>query len=319
MERFRKVLLVVHSENNKEAATERAVTLAQENRAELRVVQVPKDLPREAKLASPTLRGQEVHGTTLQEQTKHLEGLVARIRDQGVSVTGQLLRGRPYLEIIREVLRDNHDLVITAAEEPAGLKDTLFGTTTTRLMRKCPCPVWVIKAARAKPFHRILAAVNPDNSHDPAKEALNRKIVELACSLAELEGADLHICRAWLIYGEGAMRYRVNPRQIDEIVSRNRAMYERALDELLAPFPLRDLKHEVHLVKGATLQVITDLAVQEQVELVVMGTVPRTGLSGLLADKTAEEVMHQLDCSILTVKPDGFVSPVRLKGQEKQT
>ena len=41
-----------------------------------------------------------------------------------------------------------------------------------------------------------------------------------------------------------------------------------------------------------------------------MGTVGRSGIKGLLLGNTAEKVLGTCDCSILTVKPDGFVSPI---------
>lgn len=43
-----------------------------------------------------------------------------------------------------------------------------------------------------------------------------------------------------------------------------------------------------------------------------MGTVCRTGAPGLLIGNTAEKILYEVDCSVLTVKPDGFVTPVRL-------
>jgi nucleotide-binding universal stress UspA family protein len=41
-----------------------------------------------------------------------------------------------------------------------------------------------------------------------------------------------------------------------------------------------------------------------------MGTVCRTGIPGLIIGNTAERVLDVVDCSVLTVKPEGFVSPV---------
>ena len=41
-----------------------------------------------------------------------------------------------------------------------------------------------------------------------------------------------------------------------------------------------------------------------------MGTVARTGIPGLLIGNTAESVLSQVGCSVIAVKPDGFVSPV---------
>jgi universal stress protein E len=42
-----------------------------------------------------------------------------------------------------------------------------------------------------------------------------------------------------------------------------------------------------------------------------MGTLGRAGIAGLLIGNTAEKILHQVECSVMTVKPDGFVSPVK--------
>ena len=41
-----------------------------------------------------------------------------------------------------------------------------------------------------------------------------------------------------------------------------------------------------------------------------MGTLARTGIEGYLIGNTAETVLQRVECSVLTTKPDGFVSPV---------
>jgi len=38
--------------------------------------------------------------------------------------------------------------------------------------------------------------------------------------------------------------------------------------------------------------------------------VARTGIPGLVIGNTAERILNGLVCSVLTVKPDGFVTPV---------
>jgi len=50
----------------------------------------------------------------------------------------------------------------------------------------------------------------------------------------------------------------------------------------------------------------------QRIEVIVMGTVCQSGVEGFLINNTAEKVLHQVDCSVLTVKPDGFVTPVKL-------
>ncbi|MCK7506615.1 MAG: universal stress protein [Desulfobacterales bacterium] len=57
---------------------------------------------------------------------------------------------------------------------------------------------------------------------------------------------------------------------------------------------------------------IPALAKRKGIELIVMGTVCRTGIAGFLMGNTAEMVLQQVNCSVLTVKPDGFKTPVKL-------
>ena len=47
-------------------------------------------------------------------------------------------------------------------------------------------------------------------------------------------------------------------------------------------------------------------------DLVVMGTVARTGIPGYIVGNTAEMILSQIACAVLAVKPPGFTSPVTL-------
>jgi universal stress protein E len=47
-------------------------------------------------------------------------------------------------------------------------------------------------------------------------------------------------------------------------------------------------------------------------DLVVMGTIARTGISGLIIGNTAESILDQLTCSVLAIKPPGFSTPLKL-------
>jgi nucleotide-binding universal stress UspA family protein len=71
-------------------------------------------------------------------------------------------------------------------------------------------------------------------------------------------------------------------------------------------------KHEVYLLKGEPGRLVPEVAAAREVQLIVMGTVSRSGVSGLLIGNTAEKILGQVDCAVLAVKPDGFVTPVRL-------
>ena len=84
------------------------------------------------------------------------------------------------------------------------------------------------------------------------------------------------------------------------------------MNELLARHTVKGINPQVHLTEGNAKDVILSLAREEHIEIIVMGTVGRIGLPGLFIRNTAEEVLRQVDCSVLTVKPGGFVTPVTI-------
>lgn len=71
-------------------------------------------------------------------------------------------------------------------------------------------------------------------------------------------------------------------------------------------------KLRTHLVKGHARKEIPALARQIEADLIVMGTVARTGVAGFIIGNTAEAILNQIECSVLALKPSGFVTPVTL-------
>ena len=47
---------------------------------------------------------------------------------------------------------------------------------------------------------------------------------------------------------------------------------------------------------------------KEEVDLLVMGSVGRAGLAGVVVGNTAEKILRQVACSILVIKPSGWTA-----------
>ena len=314
MKRFKNILFINYGETEREVALQKAVNLAKTNQALLTVVEVLEELPNETQSLTETGYIKDFEKIAVQESNERLENLIAPIKQQGVQVTRKVLQGTPFLEIIREVLRNKHDLVMVSPRKKAKLKGILFGSRTMHLMRKCPCPVWAIKPAKKKKYTRILAAVDSSPFNDE-RNALDIKIMELATSLAELEGSELHVVHCWAYPHEDILRRRLGlpSSKIPKFVREERKAHKMRLDQLMETFDLNAFPHKVHLLKGDPASLIVDQARKKRIELVVMGTVCRTGLAGFFIGNTAEKVLQEVDCSALAVKPEGFVTPVRLE------
>lgn len=314
MTRFKNILLVLHGKNNEEAV-KRAFTLAKNNKAKLTIVDVLEELPRTMKDYLKIVSVQELKKIVAEERVSEIQTLIKSIETKKrLKPTVKTLVGKPHIEIIKEVLRNKHDLVMKTPEGKGGTKETLFGSIDINLMRKCPCAVWIIKPTKSTKYSRILAAVDPD-PYDEVSDKLNYFIMELAASISQLEKSELHIVHAWSLYAEKTLRgprFKKTEKEMNKLLRDAKNSHKKWLDELLNNFQLGNTKHKLHLIKGDPAVLIPEVAKREKIDLIVMGTVCRTGLPGFIIGNTAESILYQVDCSVLTVKPYGFISPIKL-------
>jgi len=323
MKRFSNILLVVDERADYSAALKRGATLARKNQARLTVCAIVDAVPSEVRIGSIRITPRQVLDVATARKREWLEDTVNSVATDGVSVDMKVLVGKPFIEIIRQVLRNNHDLIIKCADADGALREILFSSTDKHLMRKCPCPVWIIKPTERQKYLRILAAVDQD-PEQPAKDTLNRQILEMSTSLALAEYSEAHIVHAWEVFGKSLLtshKWNFSAAEYEAMLAEEATGRRRWLKNLVKNYgtsaetdnaDILDL--HFHVVQGPAQFVVSDLARELSVDLVVMGTVARTGIDGFFMGNTAESILGQLDCSVLTIKPPGFNSPVTLEG-----
>ncbi len=325
MRRFKNILFVANPGTMCKTTLERATTLTENNQASLTVVKVVPCVTAGIGMPKGGPISAELQAATMEKGQQELEALIEPYRKRLVIKT-KVLVGTPFLTIIREILRNDHDLVIKVAEHCDWL-DRLFGSDDMHLLRKCPCPVWLMKPQALKPYRRVLAAVDVNDDY-PVKEmktrrALNRQILEMASSLALSEFSELHIGCAWHTAAEsvlGGVSLELPEKRVKEYVENGRQISTTNLDTLIHDLDsdigrdaLNYINPNAHLIKGSAQGVIPALAKSTEADLIVMGTVARTGIPGFFMGNTAETILNQIDCSVLAIKPPGFVTPVTLE------
>lgn len=308
MKRFRKILFL--AEGADKAVLHRALNIANEIGADLTIMDVVKPIAFEP--ADPdsmnTLR--DLKELMLQRRRDELQKLHEAAADKrhAVKVAIEVRQGDISIEVLKAVTEERHDLVIKTQTGKIGRIQRIFGSTDLKLLRRCPCPIWIIKPTRRRHFARILAAVDPD-PFNPASSALNRLILDLAFSLARMEKSELHVVHAWNLVEDAALQDgQIPQRDLDKLNEEMEAAHRHQVEALLKHYPGQD--HVMHLVWGRAEKAIPDLARELSIDLIVMGTVARTGITGIFIGNTAEKILNNVDCSVLTVKPAGFKPPV---------
>ncbi len=320
MKRFKNILLV-DDECMQDIALQRAVSLAEHNQADLTIIRA-LNFPRDTGLLDDSVYGR-LKNAIINDRQNQLKEITAS-SPAGVNIRGKVIEGGIFPEIIREVLRSGYDLVMKCAEEAESLKQRIFGSTDMHLLRKCPCPVWIMKSNEKVKYQRIFAAVDVDQENsDETISGLNQQILEIASSLALSEFSEFHIVHAWTAWGaslldtprfsfaeNGEMADWVEKQRVVDEIKMNNLM--KTLTEILSSDTMKYLNPQLHIVKGEPHVVIPSLAREKKADLVVMGTVARTGIPGLIMGNTAESILNNIGCSVLAVKPPGFVTPITL-------
>ncbi len=305
---FRKVLLATDFSAASETALRQAVWLGERSPAELTVAHVLSslreafvNLPYDAKAELLSGDIDKFERALRADAQKQLDRSLRRYLRKKIKLNSEVLLGKPETALIRAVLHEQHDLVMCGTRGQGAVKRLLVGSTAQRLVRQSPSAVWVVKAESTCPPERILAAVDFSD--------LSRRALSIAAWLAEQSKAMLdvvHIVELDELLADIKSRSATDSAMTREIESEATERLTQWCTELLSPKTLR----AVHVLWGTPWKILADRSRRWQADLVVLGALGRSGMSGWMLGNMAEKMLGRCDCSLLTVKPADFVSPV---------
>ena len=102
----------------------------------------------------------------------------------------------------------------------------------------------------------------------------------------------------------------------DAVEDRRKLEVENEIREQLLGLGFDDAKAHIQVEIGYAEEAFLSYIEQHNIELIVMGTISRKGITGMLIGNTAEKLLPFLSCSVLAVKPANFESPVLLTNDE---
>ncbi|MDY6981151.1 MAG: universal stress protein, partial [Pseudomonadota bacterium] len=310
MKRFKNILYVFEQFIVQDSIIARGVSLAQNNQARLTIIDVIPEQTAGIGMPPGGPISVDLTAAMIAQRRQMLESLVASYTTQ-LDFSIEILVGIKFLEVIRAVQRNDYDLVIKPAENPDWI-ERLFGCDDMHLLRKCPCPVWLMKPKEKSNYECIVAAVDFDTVETKSDEqALNQLILGLASSLALSDFAQLHLVHGWDAPEAGFVSlWADNPKAAEmNMIEATRAQHKASMDTLtrmlseqIGAEAYKYLTPRVHLPMGSAQKAIPALVKELKADLVVMGTVARTGIPGFIIGNTAEAILDQLQCSVLAIK-----------------
>ena len=238
------------------------------------------------------------------EASEQQERLTALVDDEmpDADVRIKVLEGRPIDVLIHEALEESHDLILKDAESKA--ENLFFGSLDLRLLRLAPAAVWLCDSSVPAKTRRILAAIDP-HVHDDEMQ-LNERIIRLASMLARQDEAELHVVSAWFTPAAAFEHDSDDFKRYSKAKTRVRRRAWENVEHVVNTSLLRIPSDRVHFEEGISSDSIVSAVQTVQPDLLVMGSVARKGIPGLWIGNTTEEVTRQVECSMLTIKPEDF-------------
>ncbi|WP_299074281.1 universal stress protein UspE [uncultured Paraglaciecola sp.] len=306
---YQKILAVIEPEQSTQKSLARAIEMANINGASITAFLTIYDFSYEMTTMLSMDERENMRQAVIDERTEWLVNLVSdKFRTQGISIDVKIVwHNRPYESIIYEVIDKGYDLIVKGTQQHDTLKSVIFTPTDWHIMRKAPVPVLLVKEHDWPKHGQIVAAVNLGGDLEE-HISLNEEITKQALHFAKLLSSNVHLVNSY----PGTPANIVieipefDPTAYDESAKKH---HEQSMQQHSA-------RHHIgtqycHVDVGLPEDVIPKYAQQLDAELVVLGTVGRQGISAALIGNTAEHVIDKLNCDVLTIKPEGFVSPVK--------
>ncbi len=228
--------------------------------------------------------------TVLMRETEQLlEELAAPLRKEGLAVTTEAYWNSDWQDsVVRASEQAGAHLILKSSSPHTLMERHLTRTSDVVLLRGAPCSVLLVNDPDPWTGQRLLAAITLD-SDDPGHDLLNNAIMTEAQRLAEATQSDLHCVTA--------LEQKADLAEVLQMLVDDEA--ESAEQKIARLYGL--LPERVHICRGSAKNSIIEVAEELRCDVVVLGTVARKGVRGLLLGNTAEKVLDRLECDILVV------------------
>jgi nucleotide-binding universal stress UspA family protein len=243
----------------------------------------------------------ELARMALDEAQAYLNATAAGLAPSTVTVDTRAVAG-PAAEAVVHYAEDNGaDLIVLSSHGRTGGSRWVYGSVAEKVLHHAPCAVTIIRAQAKLDMFQNRSILVPLDGSELAEQAL-----EPALSLAKGVGSDVILLRVVPspepVPESVAIPGAPTAGQRQMVEQKEREEAEAYLQRIYSSLPTAHLFFDVAVTTGYVADAIVDYATAHHVDLIVMSSHGRSGVSRWLYGSVAEKVLRGAECATMIIR-----------------
>lgn len=300
------ILVVLDSDHPEQHAFDRALALASSVKADITILGSCYESYCEESSSLEVETKHQIKSALMNNCELWLESFVSEGKSKGLEISTEVhWQKNLHNAVMASMNKSNFDLVIKGTYPHLGIVDRIFTHSDWSLLRHCPAPVLLVKSSKPWANNRILASIDA-TSHDEGHRLINENILDFAEHLSDHFKTDLHLVNS---YPMVALAFAMVPEVTapDDIQKYITEQHKNECEQYANKYSIND--DHIHITEGDPDDVVEIMAKEIEADLIVIGSVAREGLSGVLLGNTAERIVDRVSADVLVIKPLDGVKP----------
>ncbi|WP_297821991.1 universal stress protein [uncultured Paraglaciecola sp.] len=298
----KRILVVISGRHTEHPALERALKFAEFDNVHIHLFNSIYEPVMELTDVLSSEHRKEMKSQYMADRYLYMDTIAENLDQKGISCSVNVAWHRELHEAIEEIVDElEPDLVIKRISADASNINPFTMPVDRHLLRYCKAPLLLVRNSNwvNKP---LLAAIDP-TVLDQKHIALNHNILEYSKMLADVTKTQLHSVSAFETPNMApSMDVGWSNIDFESIKVETTKVHKNKMETLLKEHDLFTCPY--HVLEGRADIAIPKIAKKIDAQLLILGTVGRTGLSGAFIGNTAEHVLANMSCDILTLKPN---------------
>lgn len=299
MKEFHNAVFSVDCHNIDDGLIDKAIHIAQNLGCRLTIVDSIRDLSWLSRMSLPDPAG--VTELIEKEKQADMQKVVERFQQAGVEATGEILHGKTSVAILEFCAAGQVDLIIRVTKGVHSKEQGRLGRTSTQLLRHSKCAIWLIHQQTKPVSENVIACIDTETEGTEDFE-LADLILETAEFIHRTGKGTLSLVHAWELWNKKMVKSRISEEEYEQWKLDCRQAESDRFNTFLERHNRSVDDDDAFLLEGDPSDSIPEFASNVNADVVVMGTVGRSGFTGFLIGNTAERIFERVDCDVLALK-----------------